>query len=188
MSHMSRTQFSQFLETLPEFADFSPSELDTLERIMLVRNYPDGYEFIREGGSPHGVFLAIEGEIAVTHTRANGRGAVELNRMHPGELFGLAALIDHGHCSASCRASGNVRVAFLPRAAFKLLYSANSPLAGHFLRMVARQLMRDYRTLVQALCRNIFETSEAATSPELNAVLFRYTGPERRRGALAAHN
>jgi CRP-like cAMP-binding protein len=174
-------QFSRFLETLPEFADFNRSELDTLERIMLVRNYPDGYEFIREGASPNGVYLAIEGDIAVTHFRGNGRGSVELKRMRPGELFGLAALIDHGRSSASCRALGDTRVAFLPRAAFKLMYSANSPLAGHFLRMVARQLMHDYRTLVEALSRNIFETSEAAASPELSAVLLRYTGPERRR-------
>lgn len=180
-------QFTRFLETVPEFADFSRDELDTLEHIMHVRDYSDGYEFIREGAAPNGVYLVVEGDIAVTHTRSDGHGSVELKRIHPGELFGLAALIDHGRASATCRALGNARVAFLPRAAFSLMYSANSPLAGHFLRMTARQLMRDYRTLVQALSRNIFETSEVTASPEMNTIVFRYTGPERRRGVASVH-
>ena len=81
--------FTEFLETVPEFADFSRSDLDTLEHIMVVRDYPDGHVFIREGKSPHDLYLIIDGQIAVTHSHGVERGSVELKRMRAGEVFGL---------------------------------------------------------------------------------------------------
>ena len=159
-------QFTEFLETVPEFSEFNRHDLEILEKILVVRDYPDGHEFIHEGKSADGMYLVVEGEVAVSHCREEKQGLMELNRMRPGELFGLVALIDHGRRVASCRAMGPTRIASLPRSAFELLYSANSPLAEHFLKIVARQLMRDYRSLTQVLRRSIFETGQQTKVPK----------------------
>lgn len=175
--------FSEFLRTVPEFAAFSERELDTLERAMTVREYPNGYEFIKEGTAADALYLIIDGEVAVTHRRSGEeRGQLEIKRLQPGEMFGLIALIDHGKREATCRAVGKVEAASLPRPAFELLYDANAPLALHFQRMVAHQLMRDFRALIQLIRNEIFAESSAASREQLESIAARYSGPDRRKG------
>jgi CRP/FNR family cyclic AMP-dependent transcriptional regulator len=162
----------ELLETAPDFAGLSRADVEALDRIMVEKDYPDGYEFFRQGSPADTIYIIIDGEVAVTQRHSGNRGHTELKRMGSGEIFGEWALIDHGKRHACCKASGPARVASLPRSAFELMYSANSPMPRHFLNIVARQLTRDLRSLVGTLRQAIFEDSSAP--------LRSYEGPERR--------
>ena len=162
----------ELLETAPEFAGLSRADVEALDRIMLEKDYPDGYEFFRQGGPAETIYLIVDGEVAVTQRHGDDRGHTELKRMHSGEIFGQWALIDHTRRSACCRAVGPVRAASLPRTAFELLYATNSPLPYHFQLLIARQLARDLRSLVGTLRHTIFADIAESATP--------YNGPERR--------
>lgn len=158
-----------FLQTIPAFRTLTPEELDVLERALVVREYPPGHEFFGPGRSGRELFIIIEGSVAVVRTSEHA--VVELKRLHTGELFGLLALIDHGRRAAACRAVGPVRVASLPRSAFELLYRSRMPMSDRFVRIVAQQLVRDFRDLSRML--------RAAVTAELPSALERRTGRER---------
>jgi CRP-like cAMP-binding protein len=172
--------FYEFLQTVPDFDIMSTDDIETLEKVMLVRDYPDGYEFIQENTVGHDIYLVVEGCVAVTHKKGKSRGLLDMKHLYPGELFGLISLIDDGKHEASCRAIGPVKAASLPRSTFKLLYESNSPLARHFQHIVSQQLMRDYRTLINLLRSVIFAETEKETNEAVNAILYEYHGTERR--------
>lgn len=153
---------SEFLSQSPLYDDLSGSDIDTLERIMMVRDYPDGHQFFGEGSRAESVYLLMSGEVSVSARGHGSRGATEIKRMQPGALFGLVALIGHGKRSAGCRAAGPVTAASLPRSAFELLFESNSPLPQHFRLVVARQLARDTRSLLNEVRHEIFSEAESA--------------------------
>lgn len=170
---------TDFLQTVPEFAGLTPSELDALEMSMSVSDYPDEYVFTKEGKGAHDIYLIIDGTVRVTHKKGIEGGVYELNRLGPGELFGLLALIDHHERSATCRAAGPVRAAKLPRSAFDLLYQSNAPIAYHFQKIVAHQMMKDFRSLIKAIRKSMHEGNVPdAVTDEL---IIKYSGPERRK-------
>lgn len=145
------TDFAEFLQTVPAFAEFSSGDLAVLERAMVVAEYPDGHEFIGEEQRASNVYLLVKGTVVVTHRRGQMRGMELIERLGPGDLFGLVALIDHRPEWATYRAAGAVTVAHLPANAFDLLFTANAPLAYHFQGLVAVQLVHDLRACVRDL-------------------------------------
>jgi len=129
----------EFLFSVPGFNMLCDDEMEMLEKIMLVDNYPSGHKF----NSAHNIYLIIDGEVAVTH---RGKcGTLQLDRMHTGEFFGLYALINNSKRSAKCTAVDSVRAASLPRTAFELLFRSNLPLSLHFQHIIANQVACDMR-------------------------------------------
>ncbi|MGD8999267.1 MAG: Crp/Fnr family transcriptional regulator [Granulosicoccaceae bacterium] len=171
--------FIEFLQGVPEFSQLSSAELEILEKSMLVRDYPDGYKFIEEGKTADNVYLIIDGDVVVT--RKKRRGVQPINRLRAGDLFGLVSLIDHGKRSASCTAAGPVKAASLPLSAFELLETSHVPLANHFQTIVAHQLLRDMRSLTNAIRKILVEHDTLDSQAGLQAVAAEYSGPERRK-------
>ncbi len=171
----------EVLQTVPEFAELSNDELEALDHAMVVKDFPDGHELITEGVPADDFYLLVEGEVAITHKKITGRGVIDIMHLGPGEIFGLIALIDRGRRSATVKAVGPVRVATLPRAAFNLLYEANSPIAYHFQHIVTRQLMHDFRQLIKVMRAAIFDGDEESVQRLLGPILHGYSGIERRR-------
>lgn len=162
----TRVDFAEFLQTVPAFAEFGPDELKILEHAMFVDHYPDGHVFISEDRRNESMYLIIEGQVLATHRRARGRGKEVIERLGPGDLFGLVALIDHRPAWATYHAAGGVTAASLPVSAFELLFTAHSPIAQHFQNLIALQLVRDLHTCVQALTEVFGSSSqEAAAQP-----------------------
>lgn len=141
----------EFLHSLPSFAEFRPQELAILERAMTVDRYPDGHEFITERRPNDKLFLIVEGKVIATSRRTKLRGRDVLDYLGPGDLFGLAALIDRGQALATCRADGQVTAASLPASAFDLLFGANARIAYCFQRLVAQQLVHRVWASVKVL-------------------------------------
>ena len=179
--------FHEFLQTVPELAGLSRDEKATLEKSMVVKDYPDEHEFFQESKPGEAIYLIIKGEVAVTHEKGIERGMIQLARLYSGEWFGLVSLIAGGRHEASCKAVGPVQAASLPRAAFMLLYEANVPIALHFQHIVASQLARDYRAIADLLRQVVFATSKDEAQNAFHKVITRYRGPERRKGDRRAN-
>jgi CRP-like cAMP-binding protein len=146
-----KSDFNDFLQRVPVFAEFGPGELSALERAMTVDRYPDGHVFIGETEPGESLFLIIEGRVIATHKRLNIRGMDVVEHLEPGELFGIISLIDNGPSWATYRAAGAVTAASLPIGAFELLFTAHAPIAHHFQNLIAMQLARDLRTCAKTL-------------------------------------
>ena len=141
----------QFLQTVPQFADFSQSELTAFDKAFRVDTFCDGHVFIKEGGHADAIYLILHGEVEVRRRRRNEAGYALINRTRAGEIFGHVSLINNDRRGATVVAVGEVRVATLPQSAFELLFDTHAPIALHFQRLVARQLARDLRLYDEAL-------------------------------------
>ena len=139
----------QLLARSRTLAALSQPDLARLAGAFTLREYPDGHVFIREGDSGDEVFLLVGGEIQVLR-----RGA-EMNRMRPGALFGLMALVDAGPRSATCRGDGSCQVATLSRADSEALFQRAPAIALAFQRAVAKQLAQDFRHLNELLRQHL---------------------------------
>jgi CRP-like cAMP-binding protein len=137
------------LRTIPALATLSTADLETLLGAMQIDEHDDGHVFIREGKRGDTAFVIFSGEVVVSHER--GGKTIELNRMGPGALFGLVALVDDEPRSATCRAHGKVRAGMLQQSAFMLLFNAHAPIAFALQRALAEQLVHDFRNLDQKL-------------------------------------
>ena len=140
----------EVLRGSPLFESFGESELEVLERAMSVEEYPDGHIFMKEGDPGDTLMLVVDGTIRITRQLKEGRG-ITLGTMKRGEIFGLLALLDYGTRSATCTGVGPTTVASLPRSAFTLLYKGDANFMYRFQYIVARQLVKDARTLNDVL-------------------------------------
>ena len=134
-----------FLARQPGFARFAPREREALARALVVQDYADGHVFIEQGRAGELVFLLVSGRVRVVRDDEVTGARRELKAMEPGELFGLLSLIDRMPAAATCIAEGPVQTGALPRAALDLLMHSAAPIAVHFQRLVAVQLVRDLR-------------------------------------------
>ena len=175
------------LQSSPEFADFPPDELMALSKSIVVKEYADGHEFIKEGEKGEALFLVLNGVVLVTRYSHQHGVAEYVERLSNGALFGLISLIDHGKRAASCRAEGPVTVGSLPRNAFDLLCNSNAALAQHFQFAIARQLAKDMRIYNQALSKLISNDDKAAFYGAIRAASFEYRGIERRKQERRHH-
>jgi CRP-like cAMP-binding protein len=141
----------QFLQTIPQFAVFSQSELVAFEKAFRVDSFPDGHVFMNEGDHADAMYLILEGEVEVRRRRKNTAGYALIDRKRSGEIVGLISLINNEKHGATAVAVGAVQVASLPQSAFELLFDTHAPIALHFQRLVARQLARDLRRFNRAL-------------------------------------
>lgn len=173
-------KFQELLNTAPAFSGMSSKDIDDLERIMIIKSFPDGHEFFKEGAGGTDIHLIVEGQVGVTHHRGRQRGDIQMKLLKASEMFGLIAAVTDVKHEASCRAVGRATVATIPRTAFKLLFEANSTLGLHFLQYIVAQLANDYKSLNDLLRKAIFSNSEEEAMAVLAPVVNTYIGADRR--------
>ncbi len=145
------TSLMEFFQTIPEFAEFSQSELSALDKAFRVETYPVDHVFMRYGEHPDALYLILGGEIHIKRRRQHKAGYALVTTLHSGEMFGLLSLIDNAKRSATAVGATEAKVATLPQSAFELLLDTHAPIALHFQGLVARQLARDLRRYDEAL-------------------------------------
>jgi CRP-like cAMP-binding protein len=134
------------LRKVPWLASLPDADLDMLGHAFAISEHEDGYVFVKEGRHADGAYLILSGEVLVTRRR--GHLEDEVNRLGPGELFGLIALMDDKGRSATCHAIGHTKAAHLESGAFQLLMNAEAPAARAVQLAVIDQLCHDFRHLV----------------------------------------
>lgn len=135
----------ELLPTIPFLSKLSASQIDAISKAMLVDSFEDGHVFVEEGAPADGIYLLMEGEIVVGRERDHEWH--DLNHLGPGSFFGLVALLDSDHRSATCKAKGRVVVASMNRSVFSVLFGAHAPISMAFQHALAAQLAKDFRSL-----------------------------------------
>ncbi len=145
------TSLMEFLQTIPQFADFSQSELMAIDKAFRVDTYADGEVLIKDGDRAERLFLILNGEVEVRRRRWDKAGYALVEKKHAGDIVGLTALINNEKQDATVVTVGTVQIASLPQSAFELLFDTHAPIAVHFQYLIARQLARDLRRYNDAL-------------------------------------
>lgn len=135
----------ELIATIPFLSKLSGEQVDALAKAMTVSTYDDGHVFIEEGATGDGVHLVMEGQVVVGRER--GKEWHDLNLLGPGSFFGLVALLDSEHRSATCKAKGRATVASMNRSVFSVLFGAHAPISIAFQHALAAQLAKDFRNL-----------------------------------------
>lgn len=160
-------------------AEHSQAEILTL---------PAGTRILTEGEVADGIYVLMAGKVAVTRTADDGH-EVMLAELQPGEVFGEMSLIDNAPCSASVRASEEVRVKRMDRRQFFNIMQSDvlavqSVLHALFRRM--RAMNKRVAELEQQLLQQpaAAKNERAATAPVISPrpgtlVLIGQTEPAR---------
>lgn len=136
------------------FSTFSEAERELLEDVFVVERKRRGTVLMRQGEAPRGarsgLFLVLDGEVDVRREPSRG-GETIVHKVGRGELFGVVALVSDHPRTATCTALTDVTLAHLDRTACAYLNTRHTKLAARFEHMLARQLVKDLRSLTRAL-------------------------------------
>jgi CRP/FNR family cyclic AMP-dependent transcriptional regulator len=106
------------LARVPIFVALSPSQLNTLARMVGHRMFPRGMEIIREGDTDAALYIILQGQVAVTKKGPPGHPDLQLATMGPGDFFGEMALLDGAPRSATVTALTTTECLLLTRLVF----------------------------------------------------------------------
>ena len=103
---LSKDTKIELVRSIPLFAQFSKSDLQTIARIAKEIEFEPGALLMREGETGHEVFVIVGGQLEVWRRRAGGKIADR----GPGEVVGEMALISKKPRNASVRAATPVHL------------------------------------------------------------------------------
>ncbi|QIE41573.1 Crp/Fnr family transcriptional regulator [Rhodobacteraceae bacterium SC52] len=100
---------SELIKTIPLFRGLESDAAEALERLMVLRLFPDGH-FITQRGTPgHDVYILLSGSCLGVIQSRSGKEVV-LDRIAQGRVFGELGALDGGSRVRSVKAVGPVQV------------------------------------------------------------------------------
>jgi CRP-like cAMP-binding protein len=142
------------LKKIPAFAAMGPSDLDTFLSLMEVRAATNGEPILREGTVGEGLFVILEGSVAIVRKNAKG-GEREVAILEKSEVFGEMDLISDRPHTSGAKGRPGTRLLFLPKKAFQeLLRKGNagaSALVIYFARMLSARLDANNKRMMEIL-------------------------------------
>ena len=105
--------------TSPLFADLQPTERGAVLWRFTHRDVAAGEVLVHEGGPSEGLFLVVEGQVAVHHADADAW--VKVADLGPGKVFGEIALVHGGTAVATVVAETDAYLIVLDRRDFDAL-------------------------------------------------------------------
>ncbi|MEN9810816.1 MAG: hypothetical protein RLZZ488_2383 [Pseudomonadota bacterium] len=136
------------LQKLPIFAEFSQAELEKVYSLGEIRVYRAATNIIIEGESSVGMFLVLEGQVAVYKS---GKGGTDeghlLTHLNAGSCFGEMSFLDSKPRSATVASQTRVVAYYLDGQALALELGDNPQLAQRFYANFARVLSTRLREL-----------------------------------------
>lgn len=148
----------------PVFRGLSPRLLGRLAARCFERAYVPGEVVFREGEPGKGLYVILEGSVAVTR---GGNGEHLLRTLGPGECFGELALIDDLPRSATARVTAPARLLILYRSHFEALVEGDRRIALAVMRNLLR-LLASYVRVAHAELSQVPEPGPppAAAAPD----------------------
>jgi len=112
------------LENVSIFANVPEKQLQELEKISVVRNYPKNTILFMEGDENNQLFIIQSGKVSVYVNGDDGKQVI-LNFMSDGEYFGELSLLDRKPRSASVMTVTDCRFMTISRANFQQFLEDN---------------------------------------------------------------
>jgi len=155
----------QFLRTLPTFEGAGEGELEHFAQSVQVGTYPRGHQFNHAGEPGDGMYLLLEGDVRLTQLEGVPGEPAETRDLHPGDMFGLLALVDEMPALTTGEALTPVRAAVLSHYAYQQLAGSAPDIARQLRYMIAIQLARDLQARNRALRALLKRQAAAGTRP-----------------------
>lgn len=171
------------LQGLPGLRTAEPAVLAEIVAAFRARSFTEHEVIALEGEAEGSLFLLASGQVDVLRKSSTGVGALMLTALKEGAVFGMVSLLTTMKRSASCVASGDVKVYEMTREAHLSLKPDAARTWGESLAAVLnRQLGDTYTSLVSAL--RVFESSGPApkASDESLVVFVTQAPPDRTSG------
>lgn len=143
------TQVTDALRLLPCLASLDARALGRLVRACAWRSIGQDGQLFREGGSPDGLFIIVEGRVKLVRLSRTGREQV-LHIEGPGASLGDVPVVDGGEYLATAVAITRVRVLFVPRRDLLRVCAEHPAVAMGLATTIARRL-RSFSTLIGTL-------------------------------------
>ncbi len=169
-----------FLQSLPEFADISPSELNTLAQSSRFSDFESG-EFIANEGEEEGLngFIVVSGRVAMLKHSTSGKELI-VELLQTGDIFGLLLTLaaDKLAYQLSARALGRTKVLWLSINSFVNLIKGQPLLSKAIVAHLLLCLQSSYR-LSRGLAHDRVDVRIAAVLSSLALKFSRSTTTDR---------
>jgi SulP family sulfate permease len=133
------------LERMEITQGFTPRDLESLKRRLILRAYPKGERIIHQGDASRDLFFLIKGAVTVNMPLPHSRRSKRLFTFEPGVIFGEMALLDAKPRSADVWAEKDSQVFILPYPEFVALSQAEPEVALKLVVNIAKVLSINVR-------------------------------------------
>jgi CRP-like cAMP-binding protein len=123
------------------FAGIDAAAAEQLAQRLVRKRYRRGQPLFHQGDPGDGVYLVVDGSVAVVMSNEDGDRMV-LATVHPPDVIGEIALLDGGVRSAGAEAVEETTVLMLSRATFLDLIREHPPLVDQLLRALGGLVRR----------------------------------------------
>ncbi|HUY94957.1 MAG TPA: cyclic nucleotide-binding domain-containing protein [Terracidiphilus sp.] len=113
--------------------------VSALESHSMPLDCSAGRVLFRQDQSPDGLYIVIDGEVALTMRSPTGELVMDLPAQ-PGSLLGLPALVGGGVYSLAAIAQPGAQVGFVPRDEFARLMLSEPGIAAMILKVLAAEV------------------------------------------------
>lgn len=131
------------------FSQFPPEEVDAISRFTSDRTIEKGDVICGIGQKATHAFILLDGEVELRLPSGSGEMGLMVSRVGRGEFFGLSAMLNHEHYTASAVGSKPSRVLFIESGPLMEMLN-KSPLVGlKLMSIVARAYFDRYQKLIE---------------------------------------
>ena len=93
----------EFLKSIPYFSGLSPTELDSIRKLIFEKTVERGEVILLEGETAEALYFVVSGVVKVFKTSAEGKEQI-LNIVRPGDSFNDVPSFDGDQNPASAQA------------------------------------------------------------------------------------
>lgn len=137
------------LALIPLFEGLSASDLDGLDKVVVMQTMERGQTIFSEGDEGRGFYVVHTGRVKIYKLSPEGKEQI-LHILGPGQPFGEAAVFAGKAFPAHALALEKGRTLYFPRTAFIDLVKKNPSLALNMLASLSRRL-HQFAGLIEAL-------------------------------------
>lgn len=130
---------TQMLRQIPLFAGLPAARLKLIAYAAEVVHFEAGEAIVRQGEFTDAIHLLMEGEAEGWLMTTDGHG-VRLSTMGRHSLFGETAVLCHGRCGATVRATSRVVALRIPASVFLGLVRESPDIAMGVMTLLAQRL------------------------------------------------
>ncbi|MFC1991384.1 Crp/Fnr family transcriptional regulator [Chloroflexota bacterium] len=163
---------TEFLKSIPYFANMSPAEIDSIGQLVMERNAERGEVILYDGEPAEALFLVVSGVIKMFKTSAEGKEQI-LNIVRPGDSFNDVPIFDDDPNPASAQAMSPVVLYELRKSEVAALLQNHPQIALNTVKVLAKQVRKlvllvedlSFRHVIGRVARILLEHTGDGSGP-----------------------
>lgn len=170
-------EIADIVRDLDLFKMMSIQEIESVCRMMEVREEKSGNTILREGENNKGFYIVLDGQLRVTMQTGFGRPVQELAILEQGEIAGEMSHILDERCNATVKAKTDTRLLYFSDKLFKALLVRNHFFKDNvehiaFERRTANAALLNETNITEPIWSEWFKEHSSAHHQELDSAAF----------------